>query len=149
MGNQREIRQVFPVVQLGVAIPIRDGFADTIANILGQSAKGHFYTYLAPPDEEYTIPNMDFGDTPIGRSRVSRFIIQSGGKMWCGYEAFCGHIASVAQYLADALFLVGDEEDYIDQFSISDGEMNYERVHTGCWRPVEDYIREHFPEVGA
>lgn len=32
--------------------------------------------------------------------------------MWRGYDAFCEHIASVAQYLTDALFLVGDEEDY-------------------------------------
>ena len=149
MGNQREIRQVYPVAQLGVAIPIRDGFTDTIANILAQNEKGHFYTYLALPDEDYTIPNMDFGDTAIGRSRASRFIIQSGGKMWCGYEAFGAHIANVSKYLEDVLFLVGDEEDYIDQFSISDGECDFKRVHAGHWRPVEEYIREHFPEVGA
>ena len=149
MGNQREIRQVLPVAQLGVAIPIRDGFADTIASMLAQYRKGHFYTYLAAPDEDYTISNMDFEDTPIGRSRVPRFIIQSGGKMWCGYEAFCQHIAAVAQYLEDALFFVGDEEDYIDRFSISDGAMNYQRVHAGCWRSVGDYIREHFPKLGA
>jgi len=147
MGNQREIRQVFPVAQLGVAIPIRDGFADTIASILAQNEKGHFYTYLAPTNEDYIIPNMDFGDTAIGRSRESRFIIQSGGKMWCGYESFCKHIASVAKYLEDALFLVGDEEDYIDQFSISDGECDCKRVHSGCWLPVEEYVRKHFPEV--
>lgn len=149
MGNQREIRQVLPTSQLGVAIPIRDGFAGAIAAILAQREKGHFYTYLATPNEDFTISNMDFGHTPLHRSRAARFIIQSGGKMWCGYEAFCEHIADVAQYLEDALFLVGDEEDYIDQFSISDGAMDYKRVHSGGWRSVDDYIREHFPEVVA
>lgn len=149
MGNQREIRQVFPIYQLGVAIPIREGFALKIASILAQFPKGHFYTYVVPPDEDFVIPNMDFGDTPIGRSPASRFVIQSGGKMWCGYDAFCKHIASVAQYLEDALVLVGDEEEFIDQFSIANGAMVFKRVNSGVWRSVEDYIREHFPEVKA
>jgi hypothetical protein len=147
MGNQREIRQVLPVRRLGVAIYVRNGFAGAIESVVAKHEIGHFYTYVAAPDVDFTIPNMDFDDTPIGRSVVARFIVQSGGKMWCGYEAFCKHIATAAKYLDDAVFLVGDEEDYIDQFSIADGKLDYRRVHSGCWRSVEEFIRERFPEI--
>ena len=147
MGNQREVRQVSPSTHLGVAIPIRRGFAGTVASLLAQNDQGHFYTYIAPPDEHYTIPNMDFDRTPIGSDRESRFIIQSGGKMWCGYEEFCNHIASVAQYLEDARFFIGDEKEFIDEFEIIDGKLNQQRVHSGYWRPVDEYLRERYPEV--
>lgn len=149
MGNQREIRQVYPVARLGVAIPIRAGFEPVIASLLAGYEIGHFYTCIAPPDEDFSIANMDFGETVIERSRQSRFIIRSGGKMWCGYAAFREHIAAVAPYLEDALFLVGDEEDYIDQFLISEGVCEYRRVHAGYWLPVEEYIRAQFPAAGA
>ncbi len=76
------------------------------------------------------------------------FIVQSGGKMWCGYPEFTEHIREVAPLLADATFLVGDEEDYIDEFRIASGALTVTRVHSGCWRDVEDFIREDYPFIG-
>lgn len=140
MGNQREIRQVVPSAQLGVAIPIRDGCVDAVAGLLAKHEVGHFYTYIAEPGADYIISNMDYGKTPIGTSDTARFIIQSGGKMWCGYEAFCDHIANVAKYLHDAHFFVGDELDYIDKFRITNGKLHYKRVHSGYWLAVDEYL---------
>ena len=147
MGNVREIQQISLSAHLGVAIPIREGFADTVAKMVGQHKQGHFYTYIAPADVEYSIPNMYDNATRIGRSRSPRFIIKSGGKMWCGYENFCDHLAAVAPYLEDALFYVGDDYGDIDEFSIRNRQLNRVRVQSGGWRTVEDYLRERFPEV--
>lgn len=149
MGNQREVRQLRPSAHLGVAIPIRNGCAGTISDILAQHDQGHFYTYLAAPHEDCLIQNMDSCETVIGRSHTHRLVIQSGGKMWCGYDAFCNHIACLAKCLENALFFVGDEEYYIDQFLIEAGSLILTRVHSGCWRPVDEYIREQFPEYEA
>ena len=144
MGNQREIRQVSPA-RLGVAIPIRDGCANAISKILSQHRQAHFYTYIAEPNTDTIFPNMDGDHTAVGVSKVARFIIQSGGKMWCGYDAFCNHLSDVAQYLNDAHFFVGDEEEYIDEFRITSGTLILDRVHNGGWRPVDEYINERWP----
>ena len=147
MGNQREIRQVSPTVHLGVAIQIREGATESVIGILAKHATGHFYTYVATANDDCSIPNMDDNETRIGSSRAARFIIQSGGKMWCGYEAFCDHIADVAEYLHDAQFFVGDEEDYIDEFQIANGKLILSRVHSGGWRSVHEYLAERFPDA--
>ena len=67
--------------------------------------------------------------------------IQSGGKMWCGYVAFVGRVRELAPHLADALFYVGDEEDYIDEFRLSGGVLEYRRVHSGYYLPVRNFLR--------
>lgn len=143
MGNQREIRQVEPRERLGVAIGVRDGCEVEVERILAGYKSGHFYTYLAAADEERTIHNMDVGDCGLGRLRRPTFIIQSGGKMWCGYDAFREHIATVSRYLTDALFLVGDEYDYIDEFRIADRTLQYRRVHSGYGMSLDEYLRQH------
>ncbi len=147
MGNQREIRQVYPTCQLGVAIVLRPGGVTSVQNILNEEELRHFYTQLAPANAPLTIHNMDFDSAELGASPFARFVIVSGGKMWCGYEAFGQHIARVAPYLEDALFFVGDEESYIDRFAIKDGQLTLTRVHEGYWRPVDEYIVEHFLHI--
>lgn len=144
MGNQREIRQLLPSARLGVAIPIRREFADAVSEILAQHDKGHFYTYLAAAFEDLVISNLDFGETRLDPSNTPRFIIQSGGKMWCGYTEFCDHIARVAKYSYDALFFVGDEEGVIDQFEIKDRTLTITRVHSGFYWLIEDFIEQRF-----
>ncbi len=147
MGNQREIRQVSPRFHLGVEVAISDGSVDSVANILSEHEVGQFYTYIAKANEDYSISNLDFGDTNIGTSPAPRFIIQSGGKMACGYEAFCEHLARVSRYLHDAQFFIGDE-DCIDEFRIVDQQLNLRRVHAGGLWCVEDYLRQRFPNLG-
>ncbi|MGY8770568.1 MAG: hypothetical protein ACKVH8_19310 [Pirellulales bacterium] len=147
MGNQREIRQLTPTYRLGVAIPVRVNSLEIVADILSQYKQGHFYTYVVPADTECSIWNMDGDDIHMGASSRAYFIIQSGGKMWCGYDEFCNHINSVAKYIEDARFFVGDAEDYIDEFAISNGRLIYERFHSGFWIPVDEYLRKCYPET--
>lgn len=147
MGNQREIRQVAPTQNLGVAIPIRDLCVQSVSDILAQHESGYFYTYIAAPDEPTSFPNMDGDDTKLTSSASPRFIIQSGGKMRCGYDSFCGHVADIAKHLHDAHFFVGDEEDYIDEFQITDGQLHLQRIHSGGWRALDQFLAERFPEL--
>ncbi|MEM7030296.1 MAG: hypothetical protein AAF629_12070 [Chloroflexota bacterium] len=144
MGNQREIRQVLPIPQLGVALTIHTTDEEMVANILSQHPDAHFYTHIAQKNEPAIIHNMDFDATPLAISNRDRLIIKSGGKMWCGYDAFCEHIRTIAPYLEDGLFFVGDEEDYIDEFLISNGKLTYTRVHSGYWWDLEDYLKTRF-----
>ena len=51
------------------------------------------------------------------------------------------HVRDLAPHLENALFFIGDEEDYIDEFLLSDSQLLYRRVHQGYWWPVDDYIR--------
>lgn len=143
MGNQREIRQISPAYRLGVAIPILDGCESIVLKLVSERDAGNFYTYIAPANEVGRIHNMDGDEVDLGILQHETFIIQSGGKMWCGYFAFRDHIAAVAKYLADAAFLVGDEIDYIDEYRISNRSLHYRRVHSGGWRPIDAYIRHH------
>ena len=36
---------------------------------------------------------------------------------------------------------VGDEEDYIDEFRLSGGVLEYRRVHSGYYLPVRNFLR--------
>jgi hypothetical protein len=142
MGNQREIRQVSPREGLGVAIPVRAGCAAEFSRLLGDGReRHHFYTYFSRAGEPIRIVNMDGPDVAIDPQSRDHVVIQSGGKMWCGYDAFVDHVRTLAPFLEDALFYVGDEEDYIDEFRLSAGELHYRRVHAGGWRPVDEFIR--------
>lgn len=66
--------------------------------------------------------------------------IQSGGKMWCGYEKFVVHVRSLAPMLENAQFFVADEEYYIDEFLIVHGELHYKRVQQGFIPDLEEYL---------
>jgi hypothetical protein len=87
---------------------------------------------------------VDYGDVALGVLNTAHFTIQIGGEMRCGYNAFRDHIATITPYLEDAMFLVGDEEDYIDEYSISNGRLDCRRVHSGNWMPVDEYLRARF-----
>ena len=60
--------------------------------------------------------------------------------MWCGYDAFVSRVRMLATHVEDALFYIGDEEDYIDEFRLSAGELFYRRVHSGGWRLLEEFL---------
>lgn len=142
MGNQREIRQVAPRDGLGVVIPIRAGCTPALTKVLGgQENCFRFYTYKVAAGEAIAFPNLDGPDITLAPQSCDHLVIQSGGKMWCGYEAFVEHVRTLAPFLANAHFFVGDEEDYIDEFRLSDGVLHYRRVHEGGWVPVDEFIR--------
>lgn len=142
MGNQREIQQVSPAQRLGVVIPIREGSAALVAAILAPHDRGRFYTYLIEPNMPCSIPNLDGDAIHVGSEQTAQLVIQSGGKMWCGYKAFGHHIAQLAPYLSDALFFVGDDTGEIDKFHIEQGKLSIHRVHTGPWISVEEYLKQ-------
>lgn len=152
MGNQREIRQVSPRAGLGVVIPIRERCSTDVLRVLGERDDwGRYYVYFCPSGEAIECTNMDGAlDENIFVEAQSRdhIVIQSGGKMWCGYDAFVERIRALAPNVEDALFYVGDEVDYIDEFRISDGVLQYRRVLEGFWYPVDRYIEEINSEVG-
>jgi hypothetical protein len=115
---------------------------------LVQPAEGKFYSYIVPAGESDRVQNMD---GPVGQDEalvpadVARVVIQSGGKMWCGYDNFVEHVRALSPLVQDAVFYVGDEEDYIDEFLIHAGALNHRRVHQGYWRDVEDYLASARP----
>ena len=142
MGNQREIRQVTPREGLGVALKVRDGASADVSLIMGDKSEWHrFYTHICPAGEPISFPNLDGPSVTLRPTLRDVVVIQSGGKMWCGYEAFVERVRALAPCLEDALFFVGDELDYIDEFRLSNGELHYRRVHEGGWRPVDEFIR--------
>jgi hypothetical protein len=142
VGNQREIRQVSPREGLGVVIPVRPGHSGAVTQLLdNDDEKSRYYTYFQPAGEPIEFPNLDGPDVALGPQPRDHVAIQSGGKMWCGYEEFVDHVRLLAPHLEDAFFFVGDEEEYIDEFRLSDGQLHYRRVHEGGWRPVDEFIR--------
>ncbi len=140
VGNQREIRQVEPRQCLGVVIRVLPEAVDQVRAIL-EPLEGRYYIYSRPAGEPVVFSNLDGPDVNLGVLPGDHVVIQSGGKMWCGYEQFVQFVAQLAPLLEDALFYVGDEEDYIDEFRIRDGRLDYQRVHEGGWWDVEDYLR--------
>jgi hypothetical protein len=142
VGNQREIRQVSPRHGLGVVIPVVTRRIVEVKQLLGDDAEQcRFYTYFCPAGEPIHIANLDGPDIQLPAQARDHITIQSGGKMWCGYEEFVARVRSLAPHLGNTLFFVGDELDYIDEFRLSDGQLLYRRVVQGYWWPVDDYIR--------
>ncbi len=146
MGNQREIKQVRPIRRSGFAVPVSDNAATSIRKILAAHAVGHFYTYLLERNENGIIPSLDGSPTELGILDAPNLVIQSGGKMRCGYENFKNHIATLSAHLPDSMFLLGDEEQYIDQYEIVNGALHYGRVHDSGWCDLTDYVAKHFPD---
>jgi hypothetical protein len=140
VGNMREIRQVEPLQGLGVVIRIRPECVDRVRETIPLGSD-LYYTSFYPAGAPIEFPNLDGPDVDFGILPGDHIVIQSGGKMWCGYEQFVQLIGQLAPMLEDALFYVGDEVDYIDEFRISDGRLNYQRVHEGYWWSVRDFLR--------
>lgn len=142
MGNLREFRQLTPRKGLAVVVPVRPGHTPDVERVLGDPAERHrFYILLCPAGEPIDFPNLDGPDVRLGPLPFDCVAIQSGGKMWCGYEAFVTRVQELAPFLTDALFYVGDEEDYIDEFRLSGGVLEYRRVHSGYYLPVRNFLR--------
>lgn len=142
MGNTREIRQLPLTENYGVVLNIRPNKEKNVIKLLKEKENITFYTYYIPPYEEGLIYNLDSDDLSLDKSEIHRLVIQSGGKMWCGYNNFCIHIRKLARYLENSEFLIGDEINYIDQFSIRNGELIIERVHSGYWISIDTFIKQ-------
>jgi hypothetical protein len=143
MGNQREIRQASPRSGLGVAIPVRIGHSTDAKELAEtQEHRGLFYTYFCPAGEPIEILNMDGPTVCLGPFNRDYVVIQSGGKMWCGYAEFIERIRSLCPHLEDALFFVADEENYIDEFLIKDGRLQYQRLLQGAAWNLTSFLAE-------
>lgn len=142
MGNQREIRQTSPRNGFGVTLCVRVGRGAEAKHLIDdQNLIARFYSYFCPAGEPIEIPNMDSAcNIRQDASDRDYIAIQSGGKMWCGYEKFVAHVRLLAPALEDAQFFVADEEDYIDEFLIVDGELRYKRVQQGFCPDLEEYL---------
>lgn len=140
MGNQHEIVQVEPRRCNGVALRVVPGHGRTVRELL-ESAGGEFYTGFVAVGEPLEFPNLLGPPTSLGVLDGDHVTVQSGGKMWCGYDAFVDHVRKLSPYLEDALFYVADEEDFIDEFRFRAGELQYRRVHQGGWWPLDDFLQ--------
>ena len=141
MGNLREVRQLPLTEDYGVIINIRENKAQEVLKIFKEQEHIAYYTYYVPVNKGYSIENLDYGSLCLKESEKHRIVIQSGGKMWCGYKIFCNHLKRLAKYLENVEFLIGDEIDYIDKFSIKNGILKIERVHSGYWLPIDSFVK--------
>jgi hypothetical protein len=137
MGNQREIRQLLPfVVRWGAAIPIRGGQYDLL---LSQHDRLHDYRMLVQRSQgTLRFPNLDYEDANV-RRLGDYLCLQSGHKMWCGYEQWVAFLSDISPSLLDATFYVGDELGFIDRFDITKGHLDRERVHDDEWISLDRF----------
>ena len=124
----------------GAAISVRDGHMDALLELHDE-----LYEFRMIPIRSHgaeSFPNLDYEDRelPVPGDYLC---IQSGAKMWCGYDRFCTEVATIAEHLEDATFYIADEEDFVDRFRIVDGGLQYERCHSGYWYGLEDYLRDN------
>ncbi|QQP95557.1 hypothetical protein [Lysobacter enzymogenes] len=131
MGNQRQIRQVSPRDGVGVVIAVRAGGRGEVLRVLGDTSVRHFYTFFSPAGERIAFPNLDGPDVDLDPQDRDAVIIQSGGKMWCGYEAFVQNLHELAPFLEDAKFYVADEDWHVDEADLRDGALHFRRVGEG------------------
>jgi hypothetical protein len=141
MGNQREIRQVSPREGLGVVIAVRVGRRDEVLRVLGDTSVRHFYTFFYPAGARIAFPNLDGPDVDQDPQDFDVVIIQSGGKMWCGYEAFVQNLCELAPFLEDAKFFVADEDWLVDEADLRDGVLHFRRVGDGYF-DVTSFLEE-------
>jgi hypothetical protein len=143
MGNQRQIFQLSPRKGPGVVIAVRNRHEPELRKLTGRANKlQHFYCILFEAGEAIQFPNLDGPDTSLSPIPSVCLAIQSGGKMWCGYEAFVEFLSSLAPHLEDARFFIGDELDYIDEFRITEGKLECNRIHKGGFRSLNELIDE-------
>ncbi|MBN7135164.1 hypothetical protein A7A76_10395 [Lysobacter enzymogenes] len=146
MGNQREIRQVSPRDGLGVVIAVREGRRDEVLRVLGDTSVRHFYTFFCPAGVRIAFPNLDGPDVDQDPQDCDVVVIQSGGKMWCGYEAFVQSLRELAPFLEDAKFFVADEDWLVDEADLRDGVLHFRRVGEG-YVDVTSFLAER--RIGA
>ncbi len=145
MGNQHEVRQTEPFrVEAGAAIPVKAGHYEAL---LRKEEELHDYRMLLEESEGLLeFPNLDQQATRL--ERAGQFLcIQSGAKMWCGYRAFIAKLEQLSPHLEDAVFYIADEEDFVDRFSIKGGALQYKRVHSGGWYPLDDFPETRPPRT--
>lgn len=137
MGNQHEVRQLRPfVVRWGAAIPVRPGCFEALLSRFDELRDYRLIPIRSTGVLEF--PNLDHANVHL--ERAGEFLcVQSGAKMWCGYEAFIAQVAELGPSLEDALFYVADEEDFVDRFSIQDGVLDHRRVHSGYGWTLGDF----------
>jgi hypothetical protein len=126
----------------GVVLAIIAGESAKVAALLG--TRIGYYIYFAPADKPISFDNLAGPDVDLGIREGDHIVIQSGGKMWCGYENFVELVRELAHSLEDSLFYVGDQEVcYVDEFRIQNRCLQYRRVHQGTYLPVEMFLESH------
>jgi hypothetical protein len=143
MGNQHEVRQMKPFfVQWGAAIPIKPGQSKAL---LGTVTDLQDYRMrVEHSDGTFEIQNLDYENVHI--ERAGDFLcIQSGAKMWCGYQAFLTALSALAGFLDDALIYIADELEFVDQLVIGQGALQVTRVHSGSGCSLDDWPETRLP----
>ena len=151
MGNTHTIVQTVPHIVRGAILTVENEAVISFFSDEGSPSYYHyndsegrqFYIHLEIDKSRISFPNLDCKDTEISLSKRTYIYIQSGGKMWCGYESFVKIIDKLARYVSDSEFYIGDENDFIDKYVIENGALNYERVHSGSWYDVDKYLAEN------
>lgn len=138
MGNQRSIQQTEPFRCRGAVLRVRPGAGPVVETWL--DAHDRFYTHFYAAGEEVSLPNLDGDRTSLGGLPGEHVVVQSGGKMWCGYDAFVDNLRHLAPHLEDARFLVADERTRIDEVRVHAGRLLVERVYDGGWCRLDDFL---------
>jgi hypothetical protein len=138
MGNVHSIVQVRPAQsRRGAAILVRPDRRTALRELHEAVGGKEFYTYLHTVPISFAISGVNGLDGEF-RDELLYLVIQSGGKMWCGYEDFAATIARFAPALDDAMFLVGDEDvGFVDEYTIVDGSLQRRRIAEKDWHPIE------------
>jgi hypothetical protein len=115
MGNLHTIIQVKPnsLGETGAVLRIQNERVKQVREFL-RPTKGTYYTTVL-----------------LGVLDRAYVAIRSEIKMSCGYDNFINHITQLAPHLEDAMFYVMDENGFLDEFEITSGRLNYERVSAG------------------
>jgi hypothetical protein len=141
MGNHHAIIQVEPRTSYrGVAIIVSKGH---MGMLLARTEElEEFRIIPIRSDGSQSFSNLDSEPRPL-QNPGDYLCLTSGLKMWCGYEEYREKIRELAIFLEDAAFYIGDEEDFIDRFSIVGGRLQYARCHSGCWYDLQKYLDDH------
>ncbi|MEY2428064.1 MAG: hypothetical protein QOJ40_949 [Verrucomicrobiota bacterium] len=71
--------------------------------------------------------------------------MQSGFKMWCGYDNFTTLTETLARHLKDALFYIGDSETcFVDEFQIEGAQLICSRIYEGSWWPLDKFLEQKY-----
>ena len=138
-----ELAQIEPRrLQHGAAIPVRPDSVAALLDYLDGFDASRFYVHFAEIDGTHRFSNLDYEDTVVTGSGP-HLIIQSGGKMWCGYDDFISKLRDLAPFVENATIFIADDNDFVDHLEFADGRLKYERVHSGSWFALEDYFELH------
>lgn len=141
MSNVHALQQVRPYRCQGCILRVHTSFIDAVEHLL-TSLHGRYHSYFAAPNDRVAILNLHAADTIMPVLPGAYVVLQSGSKMRCGYEAFIAHMRHLAPFVADAAFYVADEEDYLDQFVLRDGQLHYQRGLEGASWNLDAYLAQ-------